>query len=46
MKQKLLLGSLAVVASTFAAPLLAHHGNAAYNYYKKVTISGTVTEWI
>ena len=46
MKHKLLLGSLAVVASTFAAPLLAHHGNAAYNYDKKVTISGTVTEWI
>src|SRR5207245_9106614 len=46
MKHKLLLASLAVVVSTFAAPLLAHHGNAAYNYDKKVTISGTVTEWI
>jgi hypothetical protein len=26
-------------------PLLAHHGNAAYDYEKTVTIKGTVTEW-
>ena len=27
-------------------PLLAHHGNAAYEYEKTITIKGTVTEWI
>jgi hypothetical protein len=46
MKHKLPLLSLAVAVSTFAVPLLAHHGNAAYNYDKKITVSGTVKEWI
>jgi hypothetical protein len=46
MKHKLPLLSLAAVLSTFAVPLLAHHGNAAYNYDKKIMVSGTVTEWI
>jgi len=27
-------------------PLFAHHGNASYDYEKKYTLSGTVTEWI
>ena len=27
-------------------PLLAHHGNAAYDYEKTITIKGTVTAWI
>jgi hypothetical protein len=27
-------------------PLFAHHGNAAYDYEKTITIKGTVTEWI
>jgi hypothetical protein len=27
-------------------PLLAHHGNAAYDYEKTLTIKGTVTAWI
>lgn len=38
--------ALSVLLATFAMPLFAHHGNAAYNYDKKITISGTVTEWI
>jgi hypothetical protein len=46
MKRKLPRWSLAVVVSTVAVPLFAHHGNAAYNYDKKITVSGTVTEWI
>jgi hypothetical protein len=46
MKQKLALLSLAVMVSTFGVPLSAHHGNATYNYDKKVNVSGTVTEWI
>lgn len=28
------------------APLFAHHGNAAYDYDKTVTVKGVVTEWI
>jgi Family of unknown function (DUF6152) len=31
-----------VIAS---APLLAHHSNAAFDASKRVTITGTVTEW-
>jgi hypothetical protein len=30
----------------FSAPLFAHHGNAAFDEKKKVTVKGTVTEWI
>jgi len=30
----------------FSVPLFAHHGNAAYDYDKKVTASGTVTDFI
>ena len=30
----------------FSAPLLAHHGNAAFNYDKKITVSGIVTDWL
>jgi hypothetical protein len=29
-----------------SAPLFAHHGNAAYDYDKTVTVKGVVTEWI
>lgn len=27
-------------------PLLAHHGNAAFDVGKKVVLKGTVTEWV
>jgi Family of unknown function (DUF6152) len=27
-------------------PLFAHHGNAAYDYEKTITIKGTVTAWV
>jgi hypothetical protein len=27
-------------------PLFAHHGNAAFDNTKKLTIKGTVTEWV
>ena len=30
----------------FSASLAAHHGNAAYDTDKKVTVKGTVTQWI
>jgi hypothetical protein len=29
-----------------SAPVLAHHGNAAYDYEKTVTLKGTVTQWL
>ena len=31
---------------TLSVPLLAHHGNAAYDTTKKITVKGTVTEWV
>lgn len=34
------------VAFLLSLPLFAHHGNAAYDYGKTVTIQGTVTDWI
>ena len=29
-----------------SAPLFAHHGNAAFDYNKKVTVSGTVIDFL
>jgi hypothetical protein len=40
----LLVASFAVLA--LSAPLSAHHGNAAYDASKEVTVNGVVTEWI
>jgi len=34
------LGAVAV-----SVPLFAHHGNAAYDVGKQITVKGTVTEW-
>src|SRR5690349_21257297 len=31
--------------ATFSATLFAHHGTAAFETEKKVTLKGTVTEW-
>jgi uncharacterized protein DUF6152 len=31
---------------TVSAPVFAHHGNAAYDYEKTVTLKGTVTQWV
>jgi hypothetical protein len=36
---------LVVAAVIFAVPLWAHHGNAAFDNTKRVTLKGTVTEW-
>lgn len=41
----LIIFALSIVASIFSAPLLAHHGNAAYDTDKKITVKGTVTQW-
>ena len=37
--------ALAVGVPMVAAPLVAHHGTAAYDTTKTVTVSGTVTEF-
>jgi len=37
--------ALAAGFVTFSNPLFAHHGNAAFDTSKKLTLKGTVTEW-
>jgi hypothetical protein len=37
---------LAVGVFTLCVPLFAHHGTAAFENEKKVTLKGTVTEWL
>ena len=37
--------ALGLAVSLFSVPLAAHHGYAAYETDKKVTIKGTVTDW-
>jgi hypothetical protein len=47
LKSKFLLCvALGIVASLFSLPLSAHHGNAAYEMDKSVTLKGTVTQWV
>jgi hypothetical protein len=38
--------ALAVGVLVVCVPLFAHHGNAAFDVGKKVTLKGTVTEWV
>lgn len=46
MKSKLLrVLALGLAVSLVSVPLAAHHGYAAYETDKKVTIKGTVTDW-
>lgn len=35
-----------VVGLVFSLPLFAHHGSAAFDTGKKVTLKGTVKEWV
>ncbi len=37
---------LATLFSIGSSSLFAHHGNAAFDAGKKVTLKGTVTEWV
>jgi len=37
---------LAVSSVTLSVPLFAHHGTAAFENEKKVTLKGTVTQWL
>jgi hypothetical protein len=47
LKSKFLLSvALVVGALIFSLPLFAHHGNAAYEMDKSVTIKGTVTQYV
>lgn len=46
MRNKLLSVSLVMSGLFGSVPLLAHHGNAAYDYTATKTLKGTVTEWI
>lgn len=38
--------ALAIGVVTLCVPLFAHHGTAAFENEKKVTLKGTVTEWL
>jgi hypothetical protein len=40
------LFALAIGVPIFLLPVWAHHGNAAYDTEKKITVKGTVTQWI
>jgi uncharacterized protein DUF6152 len=42
----LMIFALGMGSSIFSPPPLAHHGYAAYDTDKKVTIKGTVTQWL
>jgi Family of unknown function (DUF6152) len=47
MRNKLAAISLVVVGLlAVSVPLFAHHGSAAYETDKKVTLKGTVTRWV
>jgi hypothetical protein len=39
------LAIFALSISVLSLPLSAHHGNAAYDTEKKITLKGTVTQW-
>ena len=41
-----LIFALGIGASVFSSPLVAHHGYVAYDTNKKVTVKGTVTQWL
>jgi hypothetical protein len=38
--------ALVLAVSTVSLPLLAHHGNAAYEDTRTITLKGTVTQWL
>jgi hypothetical protein len=38
-------GLVIILLLIVSVPLAAHHGNAAFDTGKKLTVKGTVTEW-
>lgn len=45
MKRRLLLALMVTAGISFSLPLFAHHGNAALDMTKKVTMKAVVTDW-
>ena len=45
MKRRFLSALMLAVALAFSLPSFAHHGNAALDMQKKVTMKGVVTDW-
>jgi Family of unknown function (DUF6152) len=45
MRKAVIIFPLALGFIVIAATSFAHHGNASFEYTKKVRLSGTVTEW-
>ena len=43
---KTFLISALLLSVVVAAPVFAHHGNAAFDVGKKLELKGTVTEWV
>lgn len=46
MRSEHVVVSVAAIALVLSAPLAAHHGAAAFDVGKRVTLKGTVKEWI
>ena len=46
MRSRRVIVSVAVVGLLIPLPLAAHHGSAAFDTGKKVTLKGTVKEWV
>jgi hypothetical protein len=42
----LMVLALGIGVSILSLPLFAHHGNAAYDTGKTITVKGTVTRWV
>jgi hypothetical protein len=42
----LMMFVLAISSLIGSVPLFAHHGNAAFDVGKRVTVKGTVTDWV
>ena len=45
MRNRLMTAAFVLGLLFVSVPLSAHHGNAAFDTGKKVTVKGTVTEW-
>ena len=46
MRSKVMAAMVLVGVVTLSVPLFAHHGTAAFQNEKKVTLKGTVSEWL
>jgi|SRR5215475_6843689 len=46
MRARRVIVSIATVGLLLQAPLIAHHGAAAYDVGKKVVLKGTVKQWV